>query len=497
MKPDTASRIGHDHRAAEPGEQGERARVKGFDAPRENLGELDVDTAAVLVAAAADLALVVDRDGRVVDVAVGIDPPTVDSPERWRGQRLVDTVAPDSRDKISRLLAEADAAPARWRQINHPGADGADLPMQYCAYATREGGPIVVIGRDLQGVAALQQRLIETQQSLEQDYWRRRQVETRYRLLFQVASEAVVIVDARNQRVLEANPSAEALFDVPAGELVGRTLRDCFDERSHEAVDSVLSTLRVSGAVDKEKVRIARSTHTAMLSGSLLNQAGTLLYLLRLSPEDGMPALPRASAGRNDLAGVLEEGPDAVVVTDGEGRIRSANRAFLELADLASEEQARGETLERWLGRTNVDVKVLLGNLRQYGSIRHFATRLRGEYGGEADVEISAVAAREGESSSFGLVIRDVGRRHIASEPAGSGSTPRSIEQLTELVGRVPLKEVIRESSDVIERLCIEAALELTGDNRASAAEMLGLSRQSLYVKLRRHGLMHSDSEDR
>jgi DNA-binding NtrC family response regulator len=112
-------------------------------------------------------------------------------------------------------------------------------------------------------------------------------------------------------------------------------------------------------------------------------------------------------------------------------------------------------------------------------------------------VEISAVAAREGESSSFGLVIRDVGRRHIASEPAGSGSTPRSIEQLTELVGRVPLKEVIRESSDVIERLCIEAALELTGDNRASAAEMLGLSRQSLYVKLRRHGLMHSDSEDR
>ena len=41
----------------------------------------------------------------------------------------------------------------------------------------------------------------------------------------------------------------------------------------------------------------------------------------------------------------------------------------------------------------------------------------------------------------------------------------------------------------MIERLCIEAALELTRDNRASAAEMLGLSRQSLYAKLRRYGL--------
>ena len=53
----------------------------------------------------------------------------------------------------------------------------------------------------------------------------------------------------------------------------------------------------------------------------------------------------------------------------------------------------------------------------------------------------------------------------------------------------MPLKDLVRETTDLIERLCIEAALELTGDNRASAAEMLGLSRQSLYVKLRRYGL--------
>ena len=51
-------------------------------------------------------------------------------------------------------------------------------------------------------------------------------------------------------------------------------------------------------------------------------------------------------------------------------------------------------------------------------------------------------------------------------------------------------------TTDVIERLCIEAALELTRDNRASAAEMLGLSRQSLYVKLRRHGLGDLEAGD-
>jgi DNA-binding NtrC family response regulator len=63
------------------------------------------------------------------------------------------------------------------------------------------------------------------------------------------------------------------------------------------------------------------------------------------------------------------------------------------------------------------------------------------------------------------------------------------VAELTDLVGRMPLKDIVRESTDLIERLCIEAALDQADDNRASAAGMLGLSRQSLYTKLHRHGL--------
>jgi DNA-binding NtrC family response regulator len=54
----------------------------------------------------------------------------------------------------------------------------------------------------------------------------------------------------------------------------------------------------------------------------------------------------------------------------------------------------------------------------------------------------------------------------------------------------------VGETVDTIERLCIEAALELTHNNRASAAEMLGLSRQSLYVKLRRFGMVAEAEAD-
>jgi DNA-binding NtrC family response regulator len=85
------------------------------------------------------------------------------------------------------------------------------------------------------------------------------------------------------------------------------------------------------------------------------------------------------------------------------------------------------------------------------------------------------------------MCIRD---RRITPENSGAPALPRSVEQMAELVGRVPLKEIVGETTDLIEQCCIEAALELTRGNRASAAEMLGLSRQSLYVKLRRFGLV-------
>jgi transcriptional regulator PpsR len=144
--------------------------------------------------------------------------------------------------------------------------------------------------------------------------------------------------------------------------------------------------------------------------------------------------------------------------------------------------------MDRWLGGTGVDLSVLLANLRQHGVVRLFATTMRGRFGASVPVEISAASAVHGARPCIGFTLRDVGRR-LAPEPRRGRELPRSASQLTELVGRVPLKEIVGETTDLIEQLCIEAALELTQDNRASASEMLGLSRQSLYVKLRRYGL--------
>jgi transcriptional regulator PpsR len=133
--------------------------------------------------------------------------------------------------------------------------------------------------------------------------------------------------------------------------------------------------------------------------------------------------------------------------------------------------------------------------LAEHGQLRNFATIVRSPAGEEEAIEVSAVTSVEGGEIHHGFSIRLVGRR-LVEATGGERQVPRSVEQLTELVGRVSLKEIVRESTDLIERLCIEAALNYTSDNRASAAEILGLSRQSLYSKLHRHGLGNlSDNE--
>jgi transcriptional regulator PpsR len=464
--------------------------VKSFRAPKRSLGNLDAEAAATLIAAASDIALIIDPDGIIRDVAFHSEDlaRNLGDAGQWLGRPWIDTVTTESRPKVEMLLKEsASRADPKWRHLNHAGAGESDVPVLYSAVRVGEEGRIVVFGRDLRAISALQQRLMDAQQSMERDYSRLRHVETRYRLLFEMSSEAVVIVDAASLKVVEANPAARTLFGERAPHAQSQPFAELFDGDGSQAVLNLLAAVRAVGRADDVRTRLADTEKELVVSASLFRQENTVLFLVRMAPAEAAVAeavLPQTKA---KLLKVVENAPDGFVVTDSEGAIITANAAFVEMAQIATEEQARGQKLERWVGRPGVDLSVLLSNLRQRGSVRLFATTMQGEYGTAADVEISAVSVMNGGKPCFGFAIRNVG--HRLTETRAARALPRSIEHVTELIGRVALKDLVREATDVIERLCIEAALELTGDNRASAAEILGLSRQSLYVKLRRYGL--------
>ncbi len=468
--------------------------MKLFRSPKKSLGNLDAEGAGTLIAAAADIALVIDNGGTIRDAAFHSDDLAgeLEGERSWPGQLWIDTVTDESRPKVDSFLHEANARQAsRWRHLNHPAGTGNDVPILYSVIRLDGTDRLLAFGRDLRPLSQLQQRLVLAQQSMERDYSRIRQAETRYRLLFQMSAEAVMVLDAGSLAIVEANDAARRLLGSGAEPTPGHSALDLFDPIGQEAVQLLLAGVRAVGRADDAKAQLVADGTGVSVSASLFRQEGATLFLVRIArigEETAESVLPKP---QRKLLKAVESAPDAFVVTTHEGRITIANAAFLDLAQLPSLELARQETLDRWLGRPGVDFDVLVATLKSRGSVRLFATVLRGEHGATAEVEVSAVAVMNGGKPCYGFAIRDIGPRILVErpQPTGTRAMPRSVEQLTELIGRVPLKDLVREATDVIERLAIEAALELTGDNRASAAEMLGLSRQSLYVKLRRYGL--------
>ncbi|MEA1830694.1 transcriptional regulator PpsR [Methylobacterium durans] len=458
----------------------------------ETLGALGGGAAGLLVAAAMDLSLVIDAQGIIREAAFGEADLVAEGCESWVGRPWIETVTVESRPKINALLR--DAAPnivTRWRQVNHPSSRGIDLPVRYASMRLAPDGPIIAIGRNLQATAALQRRLAETQQALERDYLRLRGAETRYRMLFQLASEPVLVVDASTRRVSEANPAAGRLIGRPEKRILGQDVVELFDASATRSLESLFAGLRITGQADEIVVRLPNGRGSTRVAASLFRQENAASALLRLSvPSE---AAATAHRGGTSVFDVIEGLPEGFVVTDTSHRILTANNAFLDLAQLATEEQVRGEPLDRWLGREETEAAALFATLAEHGSVRNFGTGVRGQLGSVEDVEVAAVSVPGGEQPCFGFSIRGAPRRAVTSI-AGGHELPRSVEQMTELVGRISMKNLVRETTDMIERLCIEAALRITRDNRASAAEMLGLSRQGLYAKLRRYGIGDLDA---
>jgi len=460
--------------------------VNNITSPAHVLGQLNPDEVAHIVQASADISLTLNRDGVIQSIAFGN--PDLRSPnlEGWVGKNWLDVVTSESRPKIQALLQDAnETSLSRFRQINVPSPGSADLPLLCATLKIGSTGQIIALARDLREISLLQQRLVDAQQAIERDYTRLRQLETRYRVLFEMASEAVIVLDANTFKIIEAHPRAADLLGDSVKKLHGRLLMDYLTKGDRIQVQSLLSKVAYTSTVADLNTSI-QSGQEVYLSAAPFRNENQSLILVTLK-RAGEFIDRQDSSAQSLVIQALENAPDGFIVTNSAGKILTANQAFLRLIMSDKLEQILNESLDRWLERSSVDLRVMLSNLQEKGAIKLFATSIRDTFGTLHPVEISAVSVPY-PHACLGFTIREVGSR-IRSKIQPEESITRSSEELTQLVGRLPLKEIINETTDLIEQLCIKAALDLTRGNRVSASEMLGLSRQSLYIKLRKYNL--------
>ncbi|MEO0881334.1 MAG: transcriptional regulator PpsR, partial [Pseudomonadota bacterium] len=366
----------------------------------------------------------------------------------------------------------------------HPSQSALDVPVRYTAVKLDKNNRFIILGRDLRGMARLQQRLVEAHQELERDYVRMREAEGRFRILFDTVAEAILVIEPNTFTIEDANPAAQRLLRSNGTPLAGQGLSDVFAPSEAAKIGELLSKCLSAGTADVSDLKLT-TKRKANVTASSFREGRDVRLIVRLTDVGIEPA---DFTSHQALLSYLDDLPDGLVLADNDQRIIAANSAFSQMTQMSSETEAKGGRLHDFLGRSATDLNVLFSALKKHGVIRNFATVARDRFGNEEQVELSAVAAPSGEENIFAFSIRSVARR-LSDTARLDQQLPSSSAQFTELVGRVPLKDIVRESTALIERLCIEAALEITDNNRASAAEMLGLSRQGLYSKLKRVGL--------
>jgi len=214
----------------------------------ESLSEWAPELARTMVSLGGDIALVIDDSGVVQRVDQRASTPLASDAHTWVGHHWTETVTSDCKGKVERLMAEASTTCAtRKREVNHPAGNGATIPVAYTAMRLGARGPILAVGRDLGISAALQQKFVGAQKEMERNYAQARQAEARYRLLFQVATDAVVVVDGSSLNIIEANQSASELFDVSLGQVVGQNAAFGFERQSRAIVIAALASALQSG----------------------------------------------------------------------------------------------------------------------------------------------------------------------------------------------------------------------------------------------------------
>lgn len=461
---------------------------QGPEVTGEFLEVLGTDGLASLVGLGADIVFLIDAGGVVTHAHY--KNPDFDSYKmhRFVGKALRDCVTIESIPKIDAMLGSRGNRPARGYQVNHSASNQPDLPVAYSAHNPENLPFTIVVGREMRQQMQDQQRLVEAQIAMEADYRELRQAEARYRTAFKLAETADIMLDGEKRIVLEANSAAVEMLTGGSGNLIKKPVRELFARPDRDRLGDAIGEARHSGeAVVVPSIKGAKGgTFHLKLRAYRDNGAANLILTLWPEQADEAPAATGGEPATTSAGTLLDMVPEAAIATDTDGNLIAANALFLDLVQAPTPNQVLGRNVTNWLGKSVVDLNVLYARTRDERIVRGYSATLNDTLGGEHAVSVSA--QHDPGTETVQLLFMPTGP---VAEKIGvqAPATAEQAEGFANLVGKVPLKELIRESLDVVEKICIEAALDQTKNNRANAAELLGLSRQSLYIKLRRHGL--------
>jgi transcriptional regulator PpsR len=426
-----------------------------------------------------DVTLRLTCEGLIVDATM-VDQDRIETVTAWHGQPWHETVTAAGVEAIRRLVDEALTSGASgFAPVNQIFPSGAEFSLEYTTVSLGDGEGLIAIGRRFHVVEDVRARLLESRRAIESNHWRLRESEKSNDFVFNAAADPMLLLDGETSVILQANPAAiRALGADCAGSFLA-----LLPESSRRSFATMLRQVRADGQAPGVIAAIGPERTSWIVRTSLIETGEVASFLLHLT--HGLNR-PETAPDRAHYPALIARLPDGFIIIDGEGVIQQANVAFLELVEAASESIVTGQLLERWLGRGVEDTAAILDVIRDHGTLSRLPIMLRGEFGAEVMVELSASTA----GGMIGVMIRDISRAsRSSSRDEAVGPLQRALQSLSWDIGTITIHDAVNEAVELVERHFICGALAKVAGNRKAAAELIGFSRQSLYLKMNRYEL--------
>ncbi|MEM6619657.1 MAG: transcriptional regulator PpsR [Pseudomonadota bacterium] len=449
------------------------------------MGKLPYDWVLSAFSSAADIVVHMNRAGIVNAVSLGENSRRAASFHQWEFNDFRGTLADDSIGKFETELARvatssAGQDPSPAVELNHPLEAGQQVPVSYTFHLLPGSETIMLIGHDLSAIADVQQKFVRTQRSWEAESAKTRAALQKLRILMDRTNEAQVFIARDTGEVLEASNPAALLFGQTTRDMRGMSLAGLLGERkTSDLIDTLLARPRDVDCGARGSFVMTTESFRGM---------GNPIVLCELTPK-GDATLPLADTGAANMRALVAATGDAIFVTDTQGTIVQANEGMLNYTQAPAENAVVGAPAAKFLGRGAVDWRIIADTLAESPRLKSHTTEIMGAFDSQVPVTLSATRFTRDGSTWYGFIVRELDLTATDDPPIDPVNMP---ERFKDLVGQTSLKDIVSRTTDVIEKICIEAALELTGNNRLAAAEMLSLSRQSLYVKLRKYDLLNA-----
>jgi PAS domain S-box-containing protein len=284
------------------------------------------------------------------------------------------------------------------------------LPAEHDVTATNEGDRLQAM-QELQQQARILTAEILERQTVEE---RLRVSENRYRQLFETATDGIIIVDQLTHRIVETNPAAATLFDMPQEHMLGQTPWQVGLFRDEEAYLAAVQSLRHRKTIQFPSLMIpagnGQRSVEMVCALSSVNHHQMLQCTLRDNTERN-----QWESTRLLLAAIVESSDDAILSKDLNGIITSWNAAAERMYGYSADEMI-GHSIERiYPSERQSEFERIMDHIRNGERVDHFETIRMRRDGKRLTVSVTVSPIKDNAGTIIGAsdIMRDITERKL------------------------------------------------------------------------------------